>query len=324
MLPYSSFVFRLGDACNHITALLFALEDYVKSHNNTTSENIACTSKPCEWNKPRKRKLSPKRIDEIRPVKHQYGKVPRLAAVPSNGAYKACPTLPNSVFTNLLDSLRLVSPQSAIFTAVEKQQTVFSENEISSDFNVGAYEEVSNCQLTESSFAAFIHEGPQVDNHGKSLKPNQDDFFHVECISPFAALPPSLKNIEEKGRRIKRKLTFTEEEIQLVEKKTRLQSRDSDWYLYRKGRITASKCKRVASLKPTTSPSKTLKELLMIDKVPQTSAMLQGLQNEQAIADSFIEKMKTEGNYNLSFTNCGFFIRLMGFWGQVLIVLCMM
>lgn len=74
MLPYSSFVFRLGEACNHIAALLFALEDYVKSHNNTTSDNIACTSKPCEWNKPRKRKLSPKRIDEIRPVNTSMGK----------------------------------------------------------------------------------------------------------------------------------------------------------------------------------------------------------------------------------------------------------
>lgn len=129
------------------------------------------------------------------------------------------------------------------------------------------------------------------------------------CISPFAALPPSLKNIEEKGRKIKRKLNFTEEEIQQVEKKTRLQSRDSDWYLYRKGRITASKCKCVAFLKPTTSPSKTLKELLMINKVPQTSAMLQGLENEDAIADSFIEKMKTEENQDFSFANCGFFYK---------------
>lgn len=311
MLPYSSFVFRLGEACNHIAALLFALEDYVKSHNNITSDNIACTSKPCEWNKPHKRKLSPKHIDEIRPVKHQYGKVPRSAAVPSDGAYKACPALPNSVVTNLLDSLRIVSPQSAIFTAIEKQHTSLSENEISSDNNVRAYEEVSSCLLTESPSTASIHEVPQVDTVKleKSLKSDQDNFFYVGCISPFTALPPSLKNIEEKGRKIKRKLNFTEEEIQQVEKKTRLQSRDSDWYLYRKGRITASKCKRVASLKPTTSPSKTLKELLMINKVPQTSAMLQGLENEDAIADSFIEKMKTEENQDFSFANCGFFYK---------------
>ncbi|XP_022793679.1 uncharacterized protein LOC111332583 isoform X1 [Stylophora pistillata] len=88
----------LDEACNHIAALLFALEDYVKSHRNTRADNIACTSKPFEWNKPRKTKLSPKLIDEMRPVKHQYGKVPRLAAVPSNETYEACPTVPNFFF----------------------------------------------------------------------------------------------------------------------------------------------------------------------------------------------------------------------------------
>ena len=81
----------------------------MKCHNNTTSDEIACTSKPCEWNKPRKRKLSPKRIDELRPVKHQYGKEPRLAAVPSE-KYKACATLPDSALSNLLDGLRIVNP----------------------------------------------------------------------------------------------------------------------------------------------------------------------------------------------------------------------
>lgn len=57
----------LGEACNQIAALLFALDDYVKSHSNTMADNIACKSKPCEWNKQRKRKHSPKLIDEMRP-----------------------------------------------------------------------------------------------------------------------------------------------------------------------------------------------------------------------------------------------------------------
>ena len=121
-----AFVFRLGEACNHIAALLFALEDYEKNHNDTTSEDIAFTSKPCEWNKSRKRKPSPKRIDELRQVKHQYGKEPRLAAVPSDGKYKACATLPNSALSNLLDGLRIVNPRCALFTSLKTEQTVFS------------------------------------------------------------------------------------------------------------------------------------------------------------------------------------------------------
>ena len=97
----------------------------MKCHNTTTSDDIACTSKPCEWNKPCKRKLSPKCIDELRPVKHQYGKEPKLAAVPSDGKYKACATLPNSALSNLLDGLRIVNPQCALFTALKKGANCF-------------------------------------------------------------------------------------------------------------------------------------------------------------------------------------------------------
>ena len=93
----------------------------MKCHNNTTSDDIACTSKPCMWNKPRK-----KRIDVLRPVKHQYGKEPRLAAFPSDGKYKACATLPNFALSNLLDGLRIVNPRCALFTAL-KRSKLFSQ-----------------------------------------------------------------------------------------------------------------------------------------------------------------------------------------------------
>ena len=57
----------------------------------------------------------------------------------------------------------------------------------------------------------------------------------------------------------------------------------------------------MASLKLTTSPSKTHKDLLMVNKVPQTYAMLQSLKEEDAIADSFIDKMEEEENHNFTF-----------------------
>lgn len=99
-----------------------------------------------------------------------------------------------------------------------------------------------------------------------------------------------------------------------MEKKTRLQSQESDWFLYRKGRTTASKCKRVASLKATTSPSKTMKELLV--NTPQSTAMLQGLQNEDSMAEAFINKWDSEGKKGVLITKCGFFIsKTHGFLG---------
>ena len=46
----------------------------------------------------------------------------------------------------------------------------------------------------------------------------------------------------------------------------------------------------------------------MVNKVPQIFAMLQDLEEENAIADSFIDKMEEEGNHNFTFIRCGLFI----------------
>ena len=95
----------LGEACNHIAALLFAIEDYAKV---TSEGEISCTSLPCEWNRPRKRKLSPKRISNLQPVKHQYGKKPRLSAAPKPGLYKAGAPVSSFFLPNFLDDLQKV------------------------------------------------------------------------------------------------------------------------------------------------------------------------------------------------------------------------
>ena len=92
--------------------------------------------------------------------------------------------------------------------------------------------------------------------------------LHCLYFRPLKPLPPSIDDIKARGRAIKRKLKFTEDEIDLVEKRTKLQSDSRDWFQYRKGRLTASKCKRIASLKATTSQTKALREILSYNQVP--------------------------------------------------------
>lgn len=54
------------ECCNHISALLYGLEDLTQK-----KENVAPTSKPCTWSNfsmlsaPRKRKLSPRKSDDV-------------------------------------------------------------------------------------------------------------------------------------------------------------------------------------------------------------------------------------------------------------------
>lgn len=77
-------------------------------------------------------------------------------------------------------------------------------------------------------------------------------------VSPLKLHPPTLQDIQKKCEAIKKKVTQQEEEVTKIEHKTREQSKDELWSFHRKYRITASKCYRIASLKPTTSPTKAL------------------------------------------------------------------
>ncbi|XP_033728272.1 uncharacterized protein LOC117317556 [Pecten maximus] len=56
-----------GEACNHISALLYALEDITKKKKDGT---LSSTSQKCKWNNPRKRKLSPKKVQDMKFHRH--------------------------------------------------------------------------------------------------------------------------------------------------------------------------------------------------------------------------------------------------------------
>lgn len=63
--------------CNHLAATLFAMEDACKKSVSTTSESendLPCTSKPCTWSIPKKRKQEPSTVQAVKFVKHVYGK----------------------------------------------------------------------------------------------------------------------------------------------------------------------------------------------------------------------------------------------------------
>ena len=93
---------------------------------------------------------------------------------------------------------------------------------------------MSSCNCTEPApSAASINTGTGICEMDTS---DQDsNFFHVGCISPYAAIPTSVEDIKEKGKGIKRKLHSNENEIEIVEKRTRLQSENCDWFCIEKG-----------------------------------------------------------------------------------------
>ena len=230
-------------ACRRIGAALIEPEDTLRQNAVVT-----CTSEKCVWKRRKRTQNEASNLEDMTFTKPEIGKKKKKAVKPSTRNYDPRPkaavnnenlveqirgllnnTVPSAVGFHLL-------PDPGLNEATEAAEEVTEQNNASGD--------------------------PPLTSDNVSLS-GKEQPFHLGCTTPFKNHPPSVDEIKQKAQGKKRKLNFTEDEINFIEKKTRLQSQESDWFLYRKGRITASKCKRVASLKPTTSPSKTIKELLV-------------------------------------------------------------
>ncbi|XP_052282066.1 uncharacterized protein LOC127879327 [Dreissena polymorpha] len=63
-----------GEACSHIAAILFAVEDFIAKGLNQSTDKPTCTDRLCAWNAPSKQNVEPETIHNIRIVKQAHGK----------------------------------------------------------------------------------------------------------------------------------------------------------------------------------------------------------------------------------------------------------
>ena len=94
--------------------------------------------------------------------------------------------------------------------------------------------------------------------------------------------PASLDEIYQRANKVKQNLFVSKGERDLVKIKTREQSKSKLWNQNRKYRVTASKCKR-ALQKPSTSPTKAIREILQYKASFLSQKMKQGLEDERKI-----------------------------------------
>lgn len=108
-----------------------------------------------------------------------------------------------------------------------------------------------------------------------------------ELISPPKCHPVSLAEIKERVDKIKRRLFVTPEQKSHIEEQTRDQADCKAWYRHRKPRVTALKCKR-AFIKPTTSPTKAMKEIMGMNSTVGTSFMKDRQLSEHGIIEKLV------------------------------------
>ena len=145
-------------------------------------------------------------------------------------------------------------------------------------------------------------------NHeGIDITCNRTPVNEFGLISPPKQQPVGEREIFDRCTRIKKKLSLSSEEIKEVEQQTRMQSKSARWEEERRVRITASKCRRIAKMKQTTSPTKAAMEILHFSRNIQTKAMKEGLERGD-IRELYMEHMKTSRQTRVNVDKCGLLI----------------
>lgn len=241
--------------CNHLAATLFMLESLDDNSNKENcrtemqSENIPCTSKPCTWNIPNKKKSKASPIQSMDFIKHEWGKKKKHSPrniLPDPGQHKATPTELDSFYKKV----KMLEEETGMKTGLSF---------------------ILPQQITSKEL-------PLVDSNPNKDKQNS----RWKMVSPNKSLPLSLEEIKLKGERTKQRLLSSAVDRTEIMQQTVDQHQSVTWYDVRQPRITASRCKRCL-LKPSTSPTKAIAELLSYNTPVQTKAMRDGIASEASI-----------------------------------------
>lgn len=208
-------IFRDGESCNHIAGLMYALVEMTEKRAHGLD---AVTSSECKWNKPRKRRLTPKKSQELVFKKHKF-------ETETEKKDKKCKQkLFNEKSSKDLDvkpvdlncfsqKLKKCNPHAAWLTTLE------GENE----------EPESSLPVLPKLHNILYMYSDSVDLNG------------VQCQSAF--------------KEYFDQLTCDEDSCTTIEKLTCGQSKNEMWFEAREGRLTSSVFGQIVRKKESTSPN---------------------------------------------------------------------
>lgn len=329
--------------CCHVMAVIWKLDEM--SRNNKLQKLIqddrACTSKPRKWGIPGRRevehepvmasKLVKPRHQSDTPSRKRRGVFPTLFDPRPSTSRNLSPEAvdkfrENVIATNPSIPFAKMTPDSndiiivdsivgliAKGSVLDLQLKDFSNRAIGSEqyaqeksTSVLHPKTLTNSNVPSNSSSKTYATGKSFDTAKNANEISQGKY---SIISPPKQQPVSLDEINERCKKIKCKLFVDESEIEKIEIDTRGQSDNPKWFEHRFGRVTASRCHRVACPhKSSTSPSKIIKEVLNYNPCVQTKAMWEGIKNEKLAVTEYVKKMQEDGHCDLKVEDCGFFV----------------
>ncbi|KAL5010353.1 hypothetical protein ScPMuIL_012658 [Solemya velum] len=208
-----------GESCNHIAALLYALIDITDKKKDGLDSS---TSAPCKWNMPRKRKLSPRKAQNLIFKKHKFDLGEGVSSSPS---------------------------------ARKKLQLVKNIEKINTDdFAAELKKCAPHAAFLLSDFRYFVEESTEKvvslpDQHPvKVMYRDNVDLNSEECQSHFR------KYFEE--------MNVSESDCELIQTITKGQCNNVNWKKARFSRLTSSNFGTICKRKDSTAPDCLLKTIM--------------------------------------------------------------
>ena len=256
-------------SCKHIASLCYALEDFVRVFMGSSGpEGLSCTDRLMEWNRPRERKLSPKKLSEIdfSVAKRETRK--RVCYL--QGQFSEDDDL---VTQSDLDALNLFK------TDLKNYQT--------------SHPEIKMGMLT------VLSQDQQTCNGASISQPPIND-----CSSNLSTCRAACSRVQ-KWIEFKANLTVSGTKRQEIFSTTNKQSDDEKWFEVRKGRITGSVCGRI--LNSSHIFPRSILTFILCSKVT-TAAMQMGKEYEKQLLVRYKNHTLTLTGKEVTLEPAGFLI----------------
>ena len=223
------YVYRLGQACNHVAALLFFIEHHAGKEE--LPSDLSKTSKPMTWNQPPKKEINPARAEDMVFVKPTHSDVNRIDNAHSiqrsqfDPRHPADRTLQKNAMNKLLNRVQLSMPGTGL------QQ----------------FWQTRSCEVPSSS------------NHFLRLWDHvlfwPENASTVSCENFYPAT--SVQCYEYLST-----LHLSHDEVKNIELATRGQADNNLWYALRNGRLTCSKFGEIMHRHESTNPRRLVKDIM--------------------------------------------------------------
>jgi len=324
----------LCGCCNHITATLYYLEEYINM-GLCEDELVGCTDRLQAWIKPRKKNVEARPTDDVVLRKMEYG-VEKRPKVHRVNTWDCRPVSKRIVDPNrsrrlkrrlsLLEQCKIETADKALLCASsegEKKKAVQAKSLL--------------CQYGSSCFLQLLDDdAPHSENRMEKQKAERlklatdqkkkllDDLSTMQKLlqhdhsyscsaddasdkSNGSAFEMSMDMRKDLVLRLyKHHVCLSPEACMQVEASTQAQSESDKWNIERKLRITASVMKEVCHRKPSTSCDAFIQKKL-VSRPINTPAIRYGQQNETIAVRSYVNHQNKRG-INIQVNSCGLYI----------------